>query len=193
MTGVFQKETLLGRPAPWLIALSGTVRTCRSPNPAGATAQSTVHLVEFGEKMRYSCGMERKSLAADDCPIARVVDLIGEWGSLLILREVFRGATRFDELQRSLDISRNLLTSRLKKLVDGGVLDRKPISSDAKRMGYFLTPMGADLFATLVAIRQWGDRWLFEPGCTPADLIDSKKKKVLPRMRSSRRTASSSR
>jgi DNA-binding HxlR family transcriptional regulator len=99
------------------------------------------------------------------------------------LREVFRGASRFDELQGSLDISRNLLTSRLKKLVDGGVLDRKPIYSEAKRLGYFLTPMGADLFATLVAIRQWGDRWLFEPGCTPADVIDSKKKKVLPRMR----------
>ncbi len=127
--------------------------------------------------------MQRKSLAAEDCSIARAVDLIGEWGSLLILREAFRGVTRFDDLQKALDISRNLLTSRLKKLVDRGVLERRPVCSGAKRLAYVLTPMGADLFVTMISIRQWGERWLFAPGCTPDQLLDTEQKKIIPKIR----------
>jgi len=75
--------------------------------------------------------MEKKSWANADCPIARAVDLLGEWGSLLIVREAFGGTTRFDAFQKRLGISRNLLTTRLNKLVDGGVLKRRPIATDA--------------------------------------------------------------
>ena len=118
--------------------------------------------------------MEKKSWANADCPIARAVDLLGEWGSLLIVREAFGGTTRFDAFQKRLGISRNLLTARLNKLVDGGVLKRRPIATDAKRQEYVLTEMGEDLLKLVVAMRQWGDRWLFTPDTVPADLIDGR-------------------
>lgn len=105
--------------------------------------------------------------------MARSIDLIGEWGSLLILREAFGGTTRFDDFQKKLGMSRNLLTSRLKTLVDGGVLERRPISPNARRHEYVLTEMGDDLLATIIALRQWGDRWLFRPAPHPADMIDA--------------------
>src|SRR5258708_10792517 len=88
--------------------------------------------------------MQRKSWAEANCPMARSVDLIGEWGSLLILREAFGGVRRFDDFQKQIGISRNLLTTRLKKLVDGGVLERRPVHSDAKRHEYVLTEKGED-------------------------------------------------
>jgi DNA-binding HxlR family transcriptional regulator len=126
--------------------------------------------------------MERKSWAEADCPVARSVDLIGEWGSLLILREAFMGVRRFDVFQKRLGISRNLLAARLKKLVQGGVLEQRPIRSDAKRLEYALTDMGADLFATLVALRQWGDRWLFTPDTIPADMLDARDRSPVARI-----------
>ncbi len=117
--------------------------------------------------------MQRKSWAQADCPIARGVDIIGEWGSLLILREAFGGVSRFDDFQERLQISRHLLTERLKKLVAGGVLARQPIAENARRHEYVLTPMGEDLFVTLIALRQWGDRWLFAPDPPPAKMLDA--------------------
>ena len=111
--------------------------------------------------------------------MARSVDLIGEWGSLLILREAFSGARRFDDFQKRIGISRSLLTTRLKKLVDGGVLERRPIASDAKRQEYVLTEKGEDLFTMIIALRQWGDRWLFPKDRFPADMLDSRDRSPL--------------
>ena len=126
--------------------------------------------------------MQRKVWAEVDCPMARAVDLIGEWGSLLILREAFGGVRRFDDFQERLDMSRNLLTARLKKLVAGGVLARQPVTETARRLEYVLTPMGEDLLATIVALRQWGDRWLFAPEPHPADMVDAVDGSVLARI-----------
>lgn len=117
--------------------------------------------------------MQRKVWADANCPMARAVDLIGEWGSLLILREAFGGVRRFDDFQQRLEMSRNLLTVRLKKLVAGGVLARQPIEENGRRHEYVLTPMGEDLATTIVALRQWGDRWLFAPNPHPADMVDA--------------------
>ncbi|MFC7654962.1 winged helix-turn-helix transcriptional regulator [Pseudoduganella danionis] len=124
--------------------------------------------------------MQRKVWAEENCPMARAVDLIGEWGSILILREAFAGVRRFDDFQQNLQMSRNLLTTRLKKLVEGGVLIRQPIAENAKRLEYVLTPMGLDLVTTLVALRQWGDRWLFADCQQPARLIDLQDGSVIP-------------
>ena len=123
--------------------------------------------------------MQRNSWADANCPLARSVDQIGEWGSLLILREAFSGVRRFDDFQKRIGISRNLLTTRLKKLVDGGVLERRPISSDAKRHEYALTEKGEDLFTTIIALRQWGDRWLFPADRYPADMLDNRDQSLL--------------
>lgn len=126
--------------------------------------------------------MQRKVWAHANCPMARAVDLIGEWGSLLILREAFGGVRRFDDFQERLQMSRNLLTARLKKLVKGGVMTRQPIAENAKRLEYVLTPMGEDLATTIVALRQWGDRWLFAPKPHPADMVDAVDGTVIPRL-----------
>jgi DNA-binding HxlR family transcriptional regulator len=123
--------------------------------------------------------MQRNSWADANCPLARSVDLIGEWGSLLILREAFSGVRRFDDFQKKIGISRNLLTTRLKKLVDGDVLERRPIASDAKRHEYVLTEKGEDLFTMIIALRQWGDRWLFPEDDYPADMLDNRDQSLL--------------
>jgi DNA-binding HxlR family transcriptional regulator len=105
--------------------------------------------------------------------MARSVDAIGDWGSLMILREAFGGTTRFDDFQKQLGVSRNLLTARLKKLVACGILERKPIAEEARRHEYILTEMGEDLLATIIALRQWGDRWLFRPAPPPIRMLDA--------------------
>jgi DNA-binding HxlR family transcriptional regulator len=116
--------------------------------------------------------MQRKSWASAECPMARSVDVIGDWGSLMIIREAFGGTTRFDDFQKQLDISRNLLTARLKKLVACGILERRPIAEEARRHEYVLTEMGKDLVTTIIALRQWGDRWLFRPDPPPIRMLD---------------------
>lgn len=117
--------------------------------------------------------MQRKSWASANCPMARSVDVLGDWGTLMILREAFAGTTRFDGFQKQLDMSRNLLTARLKKLVACGIFERRPIAEEARRHEYVLTEMGEDLLVTIIALRQWGDRWLFQPAPPPVRMHDA--------------------
>ncbi len=99
------------------------------------------------------------------CPIGRASRILGDRWSLLILREAFLGVNRFEDFLDRLPISRAVLTARLRMLADAGVLVRDPPRS--KRATYTLTEAGCDLFPMLTALRQWGDRWLFENGHTP--------------------------
>jgi DNA-binding HxlR family transcriptional regulator len=108
--------------------------------------------------------MERKTFANQDCPIARALDAVGEWWSLLIIRDAFQGVTRFNVFQSRLGISRNALTTRLDKLVERGVFARQCLGEHSQRFEYVLTPMGRDLGTLLNALGQWGDRWLCVPG-----------------------------
>jgi DNA-binding HxlR family transcriptional regulator len=124
--------------------------------------------------------LERTSLAEADCPVARAVDLIGEWGSFLIVREALHGSCRFEQFHVNLEMSRNLLTSRLKKLVSGGVLERKPLQKGGKRLQYALTPMGADLFTTMTALRQWGERWLVGRRSFTHELLETATSNPIP-------------
>ena len=95
-----------------------------------------------------------------DETIAVVADLIGDKWSMLVLRDVFRGVRRFDGLCADLGMSRAVLTERLKRLVDAGVLTRIPYQEHPVRHEYRLTPMGVELSPMLVALMRWGDRWL---------------------------------
>jgi DNA-binding HxlR family transcriptional regulator len=104
--------------------------------------------------------MRRTSFAKWPCSIARTVDLIGDWWTPLVLREVFYGATRFEDLQRNLGIGRNVLTERLQRLVREGILERFQYQDRPARFEYRLTEKGRDFFPVLAAIWQWGDRWL---------------------------------
>lgn len=92
------------------------------------------------------------------CSVAQCLEVIGEWWSMLIVRDVFLGVTRFDDFQERLGISRNILNQRLNRLVDAGVLKKLAYSEHPPRFDYRLTDKGRDLWPVLTAMRQWGDR-----------------------------------
>src|ERR1043165_7770901 len=93
-----------------------------------------------------------------DCSIAGTLEIIGDRWTILILRDAFRGVRRFDEIQQDLGIARNVLTDRLTKLVDHGVLEKRQYQDRPARYEYRLTPKGGDLSPALVALMRWGDK-----------------------------------
>lgn len=109
---------------------------------------------------------------AGDCSVTRTVDLLGDRWSVLVLRDVFNGVRRFDDLAAHLGISRSVLSDRLGRLVDAGVLERRPYREpgDRERYEYRLTPPGRDLQTALVALMDYGDRWLHEESHPPVVL-----------------------
>jgi DNA-binding HxlR family transcriptional regulator len=107
---------------------------------------------------------EDEDPSAPDCSIAATIAVIGDRWTVLILRDVFRGVRRFSQLQADLGIARNLLSDRLSKLVDHGVLERIPYQSRPLRHEYRLTAKGADLSTALIALMGWGDRWYASSG-----------------------------
>lgn len=115
--------------------------------------------------------VKRTSLAGDYCPSARALDVIGDWWSLLIVRDAFDGLTRFGEFQKSLGIAKNILSDRLRTLVARGILKVVP-AADGAHQEYHLTEMGRDLFPVMVALRQWGERHLFAPDEKHSLLVD---------------------
>ncbi|ARP89848.1 hypothetical protein CAL14_05710 [Bordetella genomosp. 9] len=102
--------------------------------------------------------MKRKSLHASPCPIARALDSIGDWWTLLILRDVAKDVRRFNAIQKNLGIPRNILTTRLRMLVDREVLAIAPASDGSVYREYVLTAKGRDLLPVLAALREWGDK-----------------------------------
>ena len=104
--------------------------------------------------------------------VGHVLDIIGEGWSILIIREAFLGTRRFEEFQGRLGIARNILTARLKKLCAGEILDRVPIKEGARRHEYILTRKGKDMMPLLVALTQWGDRWVYGNDNEPVVFVD---------------------
>lgn len=93
------------------------------------------------------------------CSVAQCLEVVGEWWSLLIVRDALLGVTRFDDFQRRLGISRNILNDRLSRLVDEGVLEKMPYQDHPVRFDYRLTAKGRDLQPVVSAMREWGDRY----------------------------------
>src|ERR1700716_3779292 len=106
--------------------------------------------------------MLNRAYEGQNCSIASTLEVVGERWTLLIIRDVFLGRRRFDQLQESLGIARNVLTDRLNRLVDEGVLGGVLYSERPERYEYRLTSMGGDLNIALAAFRQWGDQYLSE-------------------------------
>ena len=100
--------------------------------------------------------MKRTSFAKDACPVARSVESVGDWWSLLIVRDAFVGKKRFGEFQQSLGVAKNILTVRLKKLVADGVLELVPASDGSAYQEYALTEKGRGLLLVIAALGQWG-------------------------------------
>jgi DNA-binding HxlR family transcriptional regulator/peroxiredoxin len=112
--------------------------------------------------------MRRVSMSDADCAIAQALDVVGDWWTLLIVRDVARGVHRFDALQAELDISRRALTERLAMLLDHGVLRKEQYTDRPPRYEYVLTPLGRGLLPVLVALQNWGATWVLGDGTTTA-------------------------
>ncbi len=114
--------------------------------------------------------MQRKSFAGMNCSIAQCLEAVGEWWTLLIVRDAFFGYSRFDQFEGRLGIARNVLTQRLEHLVEQGVLERVPYQEHPVRYDYLLTEKGRDLWHVVTAMRQWGDRWAAPDGA-PIEIV----------------------
>jgi DNA-binding HxlR family transcriptional regulator len=114
--------------------------------------------------------VERKSFADMHCSVAQCLEVVGEWWSMLIVRDAFLGVTRFEDFQRRLGISRNILSQRLARLTAAGVLVKRPYSEHPPRSHYRLTDKGRDLWPVLTAMRQWGDRHAAPDGL-PVEMV----------------------
>src|ERR1700710_73481 len=110
--------------------------------------------------------MQRTNLGHEQCPIARSLERVGEWWSILILRDALHGFRRFDEFQKSLGIAPNMLTRRLNALVEAGLLERRRYSEHPPRDEYVLTPRGRDFRPVLIALLAWGNRHFAPEGAS---------------------------
>ncbi|MFJ5552449.1 winged helix-turn-helix transcriptional regulator [Streptomyces sp. NPDC093225] len=116
---------------------------------------------------------QRTRLDDADCAIAQALDVVGDWWTLLIVRDAARGLTRFEEFQGELGVSRKVLAERLRLLVEAGVLGREPYQERPVRYAYRLTARGRALVPVLIALQDWGDQWLLGEGELTATAGDS--------------------
>jgi DNA-binding HxlR family transcriptional regulator len=121
-------------------------------------------MLSVEDRLRYSDA---------NCPIKGTLEIVGEKWSLLVLREAFYGVRRFDDFQRALGCARNLLSERLAKLVEHGLLERVAYREPGqrRRFEYRLTEKGRDLQPTLIALMQWGDRWTADSDGPPVEVL----------------------
>jgi DNA-binding HxlR family transcriptional regulator len=116
--------------------------------------------------------VKRVSLSGADCPVARALDVIGDWWSLLIIRDAFEDVRRFTEFQTGLGIAKGMLATRLRDLTERGVLETAPASDGSAYREYVLTERGRGLFLAIVALRQWGEDHLYRAGERHSLLVD---------------------
>jgi DNA-binding HxlR family transcriptional regulator len=116
--------------------------------------------------------VKRTCLANDGCPIARSLDVIGDWWSLLIIRDALLGRRRFGEFQKGLGLAKNILAQRLRKLVDQGILTMEPASDGSAYQDYVLTRKGRAIHPILVALRQWSEEFDAHPEEIATVLVD---------------------
>src|ERR1700737_1712483 len=119
--------------------------------------------------------VKRTSFENAECPIARSLDSLGDWWSLLIIRDALLGIRRFSEFQKNIGLARNILTVRLRTLVDQGILKTAPASDGSAYREYVLTPKGRGVFPVLVALRQWSEEFSGERDGFATLLVDRNK------------------
>ena len=118
--------------------------------------------------------MRHKSFKTNLCPVARSLDTIGEWWSLLIVRDALCGIRRFSDFQKSVGLAKNILSARLKKLVACGIMEHVPASDGSAYQEYALTQKGRELLPVIVALRQWGESYLFSHGEKRFQVLDKR-------------------
>jgi DNA-binding HxlR family transcriptional regulator len=131
--------------------------------------------------VRQAPGVRRKRFGDMNCGIAQALEAIGDWWTLLIVRDAFFGARRFGDFERSLGVAKNILAARLQHLVDHGVLERRELGRGG-RSEYRLTDKGEALLPVLTTLREWSDDWVFGRGHEPVIVRDRSGRRV-PRLR----------
>ena len=127
--------------------------------------------------------MGRKRFDDMNCGVAQALEALGDWWTLLIVRDAFFGARRFGEFERSLGIAKNILSARLQRLVEHGIFERVDVGSSGERFEYHLTKKGEALLTVLTALREWSDEWVFGRGNEPLIVRDRKTGRRIPRLR----------
>ncbi|MEV4669628.1 winged helix-turn-helix transcriptional regulator [Microbacterium sp. LWO12-1.2] len=122
--------------------------------------------------MKHITSVDGSSWTDPDCPVARTLDIVGDRWSLLIVRDAMDGARSFTDFQHRTGVARNILTERLRRLVDRGILRREAAPSGRRQL-YVLTDAGRDLFTVIVAMRQWGEGHAFADDETHSVLLDA--------------------
>ena len=117
--------------------------------------------------------VKRVSLWDAGCPVARALDVIGDWWSLLIIRDAFDGVRRFSDFQTGLGIAKGMLATRLRDLTARGILETAPASDGSAYREYVLTEKGRGLFLVVVALRQWGEDYLYRPDQPKSALLET--------------------
>lgn len=126
--------------------------------------------------------MKNDTFPGQTCSVARALEQVGEWWTLLIVREALFGARRFGEFERNLGIAKNVLSERLSKLVASGLMERTEVRGRGNPRDYRLTDRGRDLLPVVVALMQWGDRWIAGEGGAPVRLLDRESGEEIARM-----------
>lgn len=118
--------------------------------------------------------VKRVNLWDAGCPVARALDVIGDWWSLLIIRDAFDEVRRFSEFEKGLGIAKGMLATRLRDLTERGILETAPASDGSAYKEYVLTEKGRGLFLVIIALRQWGEDYLYRPGDLRSSLLEAK-------------------
>lgn len=126
--------------------------------------------------------MRRKSFREAECPVARALDAIGDWWSLLIVRDAFDGIRRFNDFQQNLGIAKGMLSTRLRDFVELGIMELVPASDGSAYREYVLTEKGRGLFLVIVALRQWGENHLYQSGEPRSHLVDMRNEHPVSRL-----------
>lgn len=124
--------------------------------------------------MLYDMRMEKASFRKMNCSVAQALELLGDWWTLLVVRDAFFGARRFADFEQSLGIAKNTLSDRLKHLVAEGIMEKVDAGRSGPRYEYRLTDKGRDLHIVLTALRQWSDKWVYGPGNEPLLVRDKR-------------------
>jgi DNA-binding HxlR family transcriptional regulator len=123
--------------------------------------------------------MARKRFRDMNCSTAQTLDRVGDWWTMLIVRDAFFGTKQFSDFHERLGIAKNILSDRLSSLVEDGIFKRVQTKPGSDRCVYELTEKGRDLLPVLVALMQWGDKWVYGRGREPMRLVDARDKKPI--------------
>lgn len=127
--------------------------------------------------------MGRKRFDQMNCGIAQALDVLGDWWTLLIVRDAFFGLKRFSEFESELGIAKNILSDRLQRLVDHEIFEKRELGESGSRFEYHLTAKGEALLPVLTTLREWSDEWVFGKGNEPVIIKDRASGRALPKLR----------